>query len=204
MGAEEEDGVLVRGGFHGAVSDVVDLKGNPKQQEVRDSADKSSSPRGERRESGVGSGTRGHGSEFPCRGFSTTTAQRGGSGTEILWGFVLLPGGSVAGPWGDGGEAEGSVLAGGRPDSPVFCAVLRGAGETRGEQGVLGRSSGLGGRTLSPKKASEIKAEGLCWQERQSRVSRRGAAKAVSAQTPELPESHTAPPARLFPSEGSV
>lgn len=37
VGAEEEDGVLVRGGFHGAVSDVVDLKGNPKQQEVRDS-----------------------------------------------------------------------------------------------------------------------------------------------------------------------
>lgn len=32
VGAEEEDGVLVRWGFHGAVHDVIDLKGNPKQE----------------------------------------------------------------------------------------------------------------------------------------------------------------------------
>lgn len=32
VGAEEEDGVLVRWGFHGAVRDVIDLKGNPKQE----------------------------------------------------------------------------------------------------------------------------------------------------------------------------
>lgn len=32
MSAEEEDGVLVRRGFHGAVRDVINLKGNPKRE----------------------------------------------------------------------------------------------------------------------------------------------------------------------------
>lgn len=32
VSAEEEDGVLVRRGFHGAVRDVIDLKGNPKRE----------------------------------------------------------------------------------------------------------------------------------------------------------------------------
>jgi len=45
VGAEEEDGVLVRWGFHSAVRDVIDLKGNPKQEVVRESGLSTSSAR---------------------------------------------------------------------------------------------------------------------------------------------------------------
>lgn len=45
VGAEEEDGVLVRWGFHSAVRDVINLKGNPKQEVVRESGLSMSSAR---------------------------------------------------------------------------------------------------------------------------------------------------------------
>lgn len=61
MSAEEEDGVLVRRGFHGAVRDVIDLKGNPKQEVVRESGWSASSARQPLAlASGVGTPARAH------------------------------------------------------------------------------------------------------------------------------------------------
>lgn len=121
--------------------------------------------------------------------------QREGSGTEVLWanvGFVLLP----RDPWPGPGSAGGgrwmsgrrvgpgwSPAAGKAPlpaGHPVFCAPRGSLGVRRGCWGGL-----RGGETL-PQKSKRAKAEGLSWQERQSRVSRRGAAK--RCQLPELPD----------------
>lgn len=164
VGAEEEDGVLVRGGFHGAVRDVIDLKGNPKHQEVRDSADTSSAPA-----SGDGSGTRLEPSaagKAPGRG--------PGYGAESLRGLYQRNGKDPAprscgqrGPCATrpaaraGGDGRGagrtarpsSVLQAGRGS----LGVRRGAGEVFGAGGTL------------PQKSKRAKAEGLSWQQRQSR-----------------------------------
>lgn len=167
VGAEEEDGVLVRWGFHGAVRDVIDLKGNPKHQEVRDSGDTSSAPA-----SGVGSGTRLEPSAAgkhpdgalatepsPCGISTRATGRIRHRGLVGKRGLCATPPGSMAGPrqCGRGAVDERpqgrSWLEPGRRKSPAAGRTPRllcSKGEPRGAQGVLGRSSGRG--DPSPKK----------------------------------------------------
>lgn len=175
VGAEEEDGVLVRGGFHGAVRDVIDLKGNPKHQQVRDSRDASSAPA-----SGVGSGTRlepsaagkhpdggpGYGSES-LRDFYQRNGKDPAPRSCGQRGPCATPPGSVAGArqrgrgrWTSGRRVRPGWRPRCRPDTPVFCAPgvwavgRESLGVSRGCWGGL-----RGGGTL-PQKASELKQRG--------------------------------------------
>lgn len=175
VGAEEEDGVLVRGGFHGAVRDVIDLKGNPKHQQVRDSRDASSAPA-----SGVGSGTRlepsaagkhpdggpGYGSES-LRDFYQRNGKDPAPRSCGQRGPCATPPGSVAGAqqggrgrWTSGRRVRPGWRPHCQPDTPVFCAPgvwavgRESLGVSRGCWGGL-----RGGGTL-PQKASELKQRG--------------------------------------------